>query len=230
MAIALLTGEGFYAMQRCAYLFLAIQAVIWTLPLERADAFRKERGRSREAHRHSEPQMERLKRIMTPLLRAANQPLEQVRITVVDESTINAGSAGNGQFFVTTGLLSRANDDQLRGVLAHEIAHEDLGHPMKAQVLGTGLEVGTALLEQIMPGSAALTPVAGTLISGHYSRPMELAADRHAVKILQRAGYSKATLINALDWLVRLQGDTGGGLFASHPATSERIQVLQKLR
>jgi predicted Zn-dependent protease len=101
---------------------------------------------------------------------------------------------------------------------------------MKAQVLGTGLELGTSLLEQIMPGSGAVAPVAGTLISGHYSRPMELAADRHAVKILQRAGYGKSTMINALDWLVRLQGDTGGGLFASHPATSERIQALQKLR
>jgi predicted Zn-dependent protease len=230
MAIAFPIDEGFCVMKRCAYLFLAIQVVLWTLPAARAEAFRKERGRQRESRPRAEAQMDRLKRIMTPLLRAANQPLEQVHISIVDESAINAGSAGNGQFFVTTGLLSRASDDQLRGVLAHEIAHEDLGHPMKAQVLGTGLELGTSLLEQIMPGSGAVAPVAGTLISGHYSRPMELAADRHAVKILQRAGYGKSTMINALDWLVRLQGDTGGGLFASHPATSERIQALQKLR
>jgi predicted Zn-dependent protease len=126
--------------------------------------------------------------------------------------------------------LRQASDDQLRGVLAHEIAHEDLGHPTKAQVLGTGLGLGAALLEQLVPGSGTVAPIAGTLITGHYSRPMELAADRHAVKLLERAGYSKATMINTLHWLLRQHGDSGGGIFATHPATSERIQALQKLR
>ena len=68
-------------------------------------------------------------------------------------------------------LLKRATDDQLRGVLAHEIAHEDLGHPAKAQVIGAGLSVGVALLEQLFPGSGAFTPIAGTLISNNYTPP-----------------------------------------------------------
>lgn len=59
---------------------------------------------------------------------------------------------------------------------------------------------------------------------------MELAADCHAVKLLQRSGYSKATLINTLAWLMRQHGDSGGGIFATHPATSKRIQALQTLR
>jgi Peptidase family M48 len=37
------------------------------------------------------------------------------------------GSAGGGEFQVTTGLLHEANDVQLAGVLAHERAHDDLG-------------------------------------------------------------------------------------------------------
>jgi len=176
--------------------------------------------------------MERLRRVMIPLLRATDKPtaLDQISVTIVDEAAINAASAGSGRFYVTTGLLTQASDDQLRGVLAHEIAHEDLGHPMKAQVLGTGMEIGAALLEQLVPGSGAVAPIAGTLITGHYSRPMELAADRHAVKLLQRAGYSKTTMVNTLSWLMRRHGDTGGGLFATHPATSERIHALQRLR
>jgi len=59
---------------------------------------------------------------------------------------------------------------------------------------------------------------------------MELAADRHAIKLLQRAGYSKTTVINTLAWLMQRNGDTGGGMFATHPATSERIQALQAVR
>ncbi|MBM4298679.1 MAG: hypothetical protein FJ143_13155 [Deltaproteobacteria bacterium] len=216
-------------MKQLGKICLAVQLVIFLASATNVEAFRKERGRHRDG---AERQMERLKRVMVPLLRAANRPipLDQVRLTIVDEPAINAASAGNGQFYVTTGLISQANDDQLRGVLAHEIAHEDLGHPMKAQVLGTGLGLGAVLLEQLVPGSGAVAPIAGTLITGHYSRPMEIAADRHAVKLLERAGFSKTTMINTLHWLLRQHGDSGGGVFATHPATSERIQALQKLR
>ena len=210
----------------------AVQVLTLIAALTNAEALRNERSRRRNAPARAERPMERLERVMLPLLRAANHPmpLKQIRITIVDESTINAASAGNGQFYVTTALLKFAKDEQLRGVLAHEIAHEDLGHPMKAQVLGTGMELGAALLEQILPGSGTVAPIAGTLITGHYTKPMELAADRHAVRLLQRAGYSRAVMINTLAWLMRHNGDSGGGLFATHPATSERIQALQKLR
>ena len=179
-----------------------------------------------------EQELNRLRQIMLPLLQATDHrtAVEDIRLTVVDEAKLNAASGGSGQFYVTTGLLRQATDEQLRGVLAHEIAHEDLGHPAKAQVLGAGVSVGAALLEKVFPGSGAIAPIAGTVVTGHYSRPMELAADRHAVKLLQRAGYSKHTLVNTLAWLMQLNGDTGGGIFATHPAISERIHALQARR
>jgi predicted Zn-dependent protease len=118
----------------------------------------------------------------------------------------------------------------LRGVLAHEIAHEDLGHPARAQVVGAGVNIGVALLEQLIPGSSSLTPIAGTLITNNYTRPLEIQADRHAVTLLRRAGYSKDTMTRTLEWLMQRNGDSGGGFLSSHPATSERIQALRALR
>jgi len=219
-------------MRYLAKISLAVQVAFLIAAASDADAFRKQRGHHRETSSRAELQIDRLRGVMLPLLRVTNHPmpLEEIRVSIVDDPGLNAASAGNGEFYVTTSLLNQATDDQLRGVLAHEIAHEDLGHPMKAQVLGTGLGLGTALLEKIIPGSSTVAPVAGTLITGHYSRPMELAADRHAVKLLQRAGYSKQTMINSLTWLMRQNGDNGGGIFATHPATSERIQALRNLR
>lgn len=177
-------------------------------------------------------QADRLKRIMMPLLQATNKrtPASQVRIGLIDDPSINAANAGGGEFYVTTRLLQKASDEQLRGVLAHEIAHDDLGHVAKAQVLGAGLNVGVVLLEQLFPGSSALTPIAGTLIARGYSRQEEFAADRHGMEILQRAGYPPETMERTLNWLLSEEGrgGGGGGFLSSHPATEERIAALRK--
>ena len=176
-------------------------------------------------------QTERVQRVIMPLLRATNNPrrLNEIRVRVIDDPNINAANAGSGEFQVTTGLLQKASDEQLRGVLAHEIAHDDHGHVARAQTLGTGLNIGVILLEQLFPGSSAVTPIAGALIANSYSRSEELEADRHGVEILRRAGYSKEVMIDTLTWLVRSSGgDSGGGFLSTHPATAERIAALRK--
>ena len=137
---------------------------------------------------------------------------------------------GSCQFYVTTSLLRRANDEQLLGVMAHEIAHQDLGHLARAQVLDAGLNIGAALLEQLFPGSGALTPIAGSLIARGYGRSEEYAADRHAVELLRRAGYSKEIMVSTLNWIQRTSGENGGGIFSTHPALEDRIAELTRLR
>ena len=173
----------------------------------------------------------RLKDIMVPLLRVTNnrKSANNVRIGLISDPSINAANAGGGEFYITTGLLEKANDEQLRGVLAHEIAHDDLGHVARAQVLGAGLNIGMVLLEQILPGSSAVTPIAGTLIARGYSRREEYAADSHGVELLERAGYSPQTLERTLEWILRQEKQGGGGGFlSSHPATEDRIAALRK--
>ena len=193
----------------------------------------QEAGRSSTSQRLDPSQAARLERVMAPLLQATNSPrrLSEIRVSIVADPDINAASGGGGEFFVTTGLLEKASDEQLRGVLAHEIAHDDLGHSASAQVLGTGLNLGVILLEQLIPGSGAITPIAGTLIARGYSRSEELEADRHGVEILRRAGYSKQVMINALEWVMRTSKnrDGGGGFLSTHPATGDRIDALRKL-
>jgi metalloprotease len=176
-------------------------------------------------------QAERIRRIMAPLVAAMDhpRPLNQVKVGIMDDSHVNAASAGGGEFYVTSGLLQKANDDQLRGVLAHELAHDDLGHVAKAQALGAGLGIGMIILDQVFPGSGRITPIAGALVTSSYSRTEEYAADRHGVDILTRAGYSKNIMVNTLTWLVQTEGASSGGILASHPGTQERIDALKKL-
>lgn len=178
-------------------------------------------------------EVERLRRVMVPLFRGMSQPcrVDQARVGIINQEEINAANAGNCEFYVTVGLLRRANDGQLRGVLAHELAHQDLGHVAKAQVLGAGLGALSAGLQGLFPGAGVLAPIAGELLARGYSRNEEYAADRHAVEILQRAGHSKDDLVESLTWIRRVSGAGGGGGFLStHPALDDRIATIQKLR
>ena len=184
-----------------------------------------------DIRRVSPQQAQRVYRVMTPLLAAMDKPktTREVYVGIIDDPEVNAANAGGGHFYVTTGLLERAGEEQLRGILAHEIAHEDLGHVAKLQTLGAGLGLGVVLLEQLLPGSSAVTPLAGSLIARGYSRREEYAADRHGVTILNRAGYGKDVLINALNWVSRSSKGGGGGFLSTHPDTEDRIQELRKL-
>jgi metalloprotease len=177
-------------------------------------------------------QAARLQRLMVPLLGAMDHPIQvdQVSVGIMKDPEINAANAGGGRFFVTTGLLERANDDQLRAVLAHEIAHEDLDHVAKAQVLAAGLGIGAVLIDQIFPGTGQVVPIAGELVVRKYSRDEEFAADLHGVAILERAGYRGELMIDGLTWLMQVSGDSGGGFFSTHPGTVDRIAALRAAR
>ena len=115
-------------------------------------------------------------------------------------------------------------------MLAHEIAHEDLNHVGKAQVLAAGLGVGVAILDQIFPGSGAITPLAGELVFRKYTREEEYAADAHGAELLERAGGNRQVMIDTLSWLMRESGPSPGGFFSTHPGTQERIAALRNGR
>ena len=176
-------------------------------------------------------QAERLKTVMTPLLQKMDHPIppNQVRIGLMDDPHINAANAGGGEFFVTTGLLQKANDEHLAGVLAHEIAHADLGHVTKLQTIGAGVNIATILLDALGVPGAQLAPLAGELLVARpYSRDAEYAADRHGAELLSRTGRDgKRIMGDTLTWLMQTEGASGGGFFATHPATEDRVQRVR---
>jgi Zn-dependent protease with chaperone function len=177
-------------------------------------------------------QAQRLQQVMTPLVKAMDHPLalNTVKVGILDDAQINAASAGGGEFYVTRGLLDKADDRRLAGVLAHELAHDDLSHVAKAQTLGAGLSIGMVILDQIIPGSGAITPIAGQLVLNTYTQTEEYAADRHGMQILRRAGLPPTVMADTLTWLVQTEGGSSGGFFATHPATADRIEALRGAR
>jgi Zn-dependent protease with chaperone function len=175
---------------------------------------------------------ERLRRVMVSLIQAMDRPcrLDQTKIGIINQNEINAANAGSCQFYVTMGLLRRASDDQLRGVLAHELAHQDLGHVAKAQVLGATINALSAGLQQLSPLAGVVAPIAGELAARSYGRKEEFSADKHGVDILRRAGHPKEVMVESLVWIRRISGDQGGGFLSTHPELDDRIATIQRLR
>jgi Zn-dependent protease with chaperone function len=76
-----------------------------------------------------------------------------------------------------------------------------------------------------------LTPLAADLLVARpYGRDAEYAADRHGAELLQRSGRDgKRIMGDTLSWLMQAEGASGGGFFATHPATPDRIDRVRKM-
>jgi Zn-dependent protease with chaperone function len=220
------------ALLVCAPLALSACFTTASPPTQRAPQdYPQPRSQSYGSRGADSNDSERLRRVMVPLVQAMDKPcrLDQTKVGIINQNEINAANAGNCQFYVTVGLLRRASDNQLRGVLAHELAHQDLGHVAKAQVLGATINALSAGLQQLSPLAGVVAPIAGELAARSYSRNEEFNADKHGVNILRRAGYPKEVMIDSLSWIRRVAGDSGGGFLSSHPGLDDRIATIQRL-
>ena len=172
--------------------------------------------------------------------------------TVIDTETVNAFAMPGGSIIVSSGLVKRlANESELAGVLAHEIAHVVKKHQLTAIQSGMKADfwksVGTSVVsDRVKIGGGAvggavgqiakpyLLDAAGNLIKdGFFLRPldrgMETEADQLAIVLATRSGYSPYGLVGALQMLAQYKGDAdAASLFSTHPSPSDRLAELEK--
>ena len=60
--------------------------------------------------RVTEQDAARIRGIIGPLAKASDHPPSKLTVGILSDKSINAANAGNGEFYVTRGLLNRAND------------------------------------------------------------------------------------------------------------------------
>ena len=167
---------------------------------------------------------------------------------ILNSDSVNAFAGPSGFIFVTKGALrAMQNEDELAGVLAHEIAHVSLRHPeMAAQRASDkeGLSDLAGAFTSLFSLGAQLTgrqkaadlakkagPVFGKTVTGlasefanGYSRDEEFAADKTAVDFVTRAGVGyDPTAFKA--FISRLPtGNTSA--YGTHPGLEGRIKAI----
>lgn len=124
----------------------------------------------------------------------------------------------------TTGLLDTLrNENELAGVLAHEIGHIKLGHykeTVNRSLLW--LLLYKALGERKLGGVDVLG--AGIVLAeAGFSREQEIAADDYGVSLAAKAGYDPWGLYNAFLSMKKAGYKTSPSGFNSHPPTERRM-------
>ena len=145
----------------------------------------------------------------------------------------NAFALPSGLVLMTDELVELAErDEELVGILAHEIVHVERRHGIRSVFQNAGV----FLLVSIIAGDvASITSVASTLptllAQTGYSRRFEREADEGAGRYMIGQGGGTKPLRDILERLTSTHGGTDAPSFLStHPGTTERIKFLQALQ
>ncbi|MBT8395231.1 MAG: M48 family metalloprotease [Flavobacteriaceae bacterium] len=148
---------------------------------------------------------------------------------LADPKTINAFALPGGQIFITYALLAKLeNEDQLAGVLGHEIGHvlgkhsaERIGETEFWRTVSTGASVG-ADMGGLVGGIGQQT----LLTNG---RDDELESDDLGVRFMIKADYNPEEMIGVMQILKAAAGPNRVPEFQStHPDPDNRIEKIQE--
>jgi predicted Zn-dependent protease len=160
---------------------------------------------------------------------------------IIDQQEPNAFAAPGGYVYVSRGLLALINtEDELAGVIGHEISHVSRRHTAKQlakkrvpKLLSLpGQVVGFVVDEDLGTLLNAPVGILGTAFLAKYSREDEREADDLGQLLAAQAGYDSralADILHRMESAAALQ--TGGtrraSFFDTHPTTPDRVQSIE---
>jgi len=160
---------------------------------------------------------------------------------IIDDKAVNAFSLPGGQLYVNTGLLKIVrSDDELAGVLAHEMTHsahhhiQALSHEqskMSSQMLAGMLvaifaHVPARDLSNIVQG-AQLTQLG--IMNTRYSQTAERDADHGGTILMHQAGFDAVGMLTFMERLGDFENSRpqiDAGILQDHPEAAERVSLI----
>lgn len=157
--------------------------------------------------------------------------------TLLDTPMVNAMALPGGYIYVTRGILERMNsEDELAGVIGHEVAHVAARHGAqsisRATLAQAGLVVAAiAAGEENTEKYGALVLIGAGLLFTKYNRSQETQADVLGTDYMASAGWNPIGSANMLQGLQRLEGGRVAWIeryFMDHPDPKKRVEDVRR--
>ncbi|MDN0073397.1 M48 family metalloprotease [Crenobacter sp. SG2303] len=157
---------------------------------------------------------------------------QPVNFKVYQNKEVNAWAMANGCVRINTGLMDKMNDDEVIGVIGHEMGHVALGHTKKAmQVAYTAAAARNAAgtfggegLAQL--SNSELGELGEALVNAQFSQSQESDADNFSYDLLAKKSLDRRALLTAFQKLAAQSGDDRS-MLSSHPASSDRAKNIE---
>ena len=182
----------------------------------------------------SNPYSQRLAKLTKGLNSVDGVPLNfKVYLT----NDVNAFACADGSVRVYSGLMDRMTDDEVLGVIGHEIghvAHKDTKNAFKQALLNSAILDGIASTSSTAAAltQSQLAQLGSSLVSAKYSRSQESNADDYGYDFLKANGKNPWAMAMAFSKLESMEAgaQTNGmaQMFSSHPETQARIDKMTK--
>ncbi|MBK9730964.1 MAG: M48 family metalloprotease [Chitinophagaceae bacterium] len=145
---------------------------------------------------------------------------------IKDDNTVNAFCTPGGYIYIYTGLLKYLDsEDQLAGVMGHEMAHADRRHTTDQLTTSYGVDF---LLSILLSGSAYdYASIAASLAFLEFSREDETEADEYSVIYLCPTDYNAAGSAGFFEKLIA-DGNSGDVpvFLSTHPDPGNRVEDI----
>lgn len=179
----------------------------------------------------------RLNRLTANLKSIDGTPLN---FKVYKTSELNAFACADGSVRVYSGLMDILNDDELLGVIGHElghVAHQDTKNQYKRAILTAAATEGLAASNSTIAtlSQSTLGKIGQALASSSFSRKQESSADDFGYDFLKGMGKNPWAMATSFEKLKAHSGITQASitgfvnqLFSDHPDLDRRIQTMEE--
>jgi predicted Zn-dependent protease len=178
---------------------------------------------------------EYLNLIVQGLAEQAGRPEIIYRVGILDTDEINAFAAPGGYILVTKGLLNNIqNEQELAGVLAHEMGHINHRHLFKEVAPKREISAGETLSRLLSRGGANVSMAFGqavskgmkTLTDEGLKPELEYEADQSGVEYSWATGYDPRYFRQFMERLAKTNAGNTKKLLKTHPSFEDRLQRL----
>ena len=150
---------------------------------------------------------------------------------VYEDENVNAFALPDGSIRVYSGLMDMMTDDELIGVIGHEIGHVKLQHSKTQfqKIYATsaarkGIASQGGLAADL--ATSQLADIADQVVKAQFSQSDELSSDDYSFNLMKKYGYKRQALVSSFKKLATL-GNVDS-ITSSHPAPSKRAERLEK--